>query len=350
MKLYRLSLLLLLSGCTYLPWKTPPPADNFDSLRTEHRYVSALAVLDTREVNAPDYTARRNALLDEAKEYQTQVLHDVGELAKQKRFAQGQTLLDEATPELPPSDELRTFTDQFQANRDRYVQRILDELYQLRSPQLTREQPLYDALQAAASDPELRQLAERHQQDADFFSRQLAAAGAQALAQKEYTKAAQYLGAANQLAPSSEVAQQLSRAEQALNRNRQKYQAARSAEREQRYRELSTSIEQALQERDYAAAQQLLEQARGLAVHSEELDAYQRQLDTEVATFVKQQTEEGNRRYANGHIEEALQIWRQADLLAPSQELKERIEKAQRFMERYQQLQKNAVEGQKVVP
>lgn len=344
MKLRWLALALLLTGCTYAPWRTAPAEPDVDSLRTQHRYVSALAVLDEREKNAPDYAQRRSALLQEAQQYQGQVLGEVDELARQKRYAEGQTLLDQTTPELPESEELRNFTAQFATSRDRYVQRALDELYQLRSTQLPREQPLYQALDNAASDPELRKLVERHKADESFFAQQLGNAGAQALAQKDYAKAVQYFSAANKLEPSPQLAQQLARAEQALQANKQKYQAARSAEREQRYLELSSNIQEALQQRDYITARQQLEQARALAIHAEDVEAYQRQLDAAVNAFVKQQTEEGNRRYANGHIEEALHIWRQADSLAPSQELKERIEKAQRFMERYQQLREKPAE------
>lgn len=335
-------LAMLLAGCTHLPWGPGTGTGSIDNMRQQHRYNSALAVLDAEAKSAPDYPSRRQALIQEAQQYQTQVLHDVDELAKQKQFAQAQALLDKILPELPESDELRSFTEQFQNNRDRYVQKTLDQLYQLRVSQLPREATIYQALQNSASDPELRALAARHQQDTEFFARQLAAAGAQALAQGENSKAVQYLTVANQLNPSPQLAQQLSRAEQAISNNREKYQAARYAEREQKYRELNGGIQQALQDRDYVAARQLLEQAKALSIHNEDTEAYQRKLDTAVNAFVKRRVEDGNRRYANGHIEEALQIWRQADSLAPSQELKERIEKAQKFMERYQQLQKKA--------
>lgn len=335
-------LAMLLAGCTHLPWQSTANAPSLDSMRQQHRYNTALALLKAQGETAPDYPARREALMHEAQEFQSQLLHDVDELTKQKQFAQAQTLLDSALPELPESDELRDFTEQFQSSRDRYLQRTLDQLYQLRAAQMPREAALYQALQNAASDPALRALVARHQQDTEFFASQLAAAGEKALAQGDNSKAAQYLNAANQLDPSPQIAQQLSRAEQALSNNREKYQAARSAEREQKYRELNSGIQLALQERDYPGARQLLEQAKALSIHGDDIEAYQRQLDAAVNVFVKQRTEEGNRRYANGHIEEALQIWRQADALAPSQELKERIEKAQRFMERYQQLQKKA--------
>jgi hypothetical protein len=65
-------------------------------------------------------------------------------------------------------------------------------------------------------------------------------------------------------------------------------------------------------------------------------------LDDAIAVFVAQHTASGDRHYTDGRIEEALQHWRQADLLVSTPELKEKIDKAQKFIGRLQQLQKPA--------
>src|SRR6185312_12029616 len=119
--------------------------------------------------------------------------------------------------------------------------------------------------------------------------------------------------------------QQLKTAEQAIVANRQKRQIARTTEREQRYRDLNYALQQSLDQRDFLAARDQLEQARTLGIHSDELDALQKQLDDAIAVFVAQHTASGDRHYTDGRIEEALQHWRQADLLVSTPELKEKI-------------------------
>lgn len=335
MKRLSLLLALLLAGCFHK--QTLPPAPDVEQLRAQHRYAEALVALDAAQ-NTPDYAQRRNALLADIGEYQARKLDEIGELAKEQQFAEAQRNLAEARKQLPPSNELEQFADNLRTAAERYKQRNLDEIVQLRSSTLSKEQALYRQLQKAADDPALRELIARQQADTDYFAAQLAQLGARAFAQNEFTKAVQYLGQANQLAPSDEVAQQLKRAEQALAASKQKRQTARSTEREQHYREMAAALQQHLQQRDYVAARAQLEQLKGLGIHGDEVEALRVQLDTEITAYVERQIDAGNRLYSDGRLEEALQCWRQAAVLAPSPQLTERMEKAQRFIDRLEQL------------
>jgi hypothetical protein len=337
MNRFALWLLVLLAGCVHQPPPAPPPPD-IVQLQAEHRYVAALAALDSSARAAPDYESRRAKLLDAAGEYQAQLLSELGELVKQQQFTEAQNRLTKAQRELPASDALNQFADSLDAAAARYRQRSLDEIVQLRSALLLKEQPLYRALEKAADSPELEQLIARQRADTEFFAAQLAQLGARALAQNEFARATQYLGQANQLAPSEELAQQLKRAEQGLAASKQKRQTARSTEREQHYREQSAALQQSIQQRDYPAARAQLEQLKGLGVHADEVEQMQEQLDRTIAGFVAQEIDTGNRLYSDGHLEEALGHWRQAAALTPSPQLTERMEKAQRFIDRFEQL------------
>jgi hypothetical protein len=67
----------------------------------------------------------------------------------------------------------------------------------------------------------------------------------------------------------------------------------------------------------------------------------QRELDEAIASFVAQQIDAGNRQYADGHIEAALQSWSAANALTATPELQEKIDKAQKFIDRLEQLRKS---------
>lgn len=337
MKRLALCLLLLIAGCKHQP-PAAPPAPDIAQLQAQHRYVAALVALDGSARAAPDYESRRAAILAAAAEYQTQLLRELGDLVKQQQFADAQRLLATARPQLPASDELIRFGDNLDAAAAQFRQRQLDDIVQLRSAILLKEQPLYRALQKSADSPELEQLIARQRADADFFAAQLAQLGARAFAQNEFSKAVLYLGQANQLAPSDELAQQLKRAEQALAASKQKRMTARSTEREQHFKELSATLQQNMQQRDYLAARTQLEQLKGLNIRADEVAQLQEQLDQAIAAFVSKQIDAGNRLYSDGHLEEALRRWRQAAALEPSPQLSERIEKAQRFIDRLELL------------
>lgn len=337
MNRFALWLLLLLAGCVHQP-PPPPPAPDIAQLRAQNRYVDALAALDGIKDTTPDYETRRAALLGAASEYQEQLLLELGELARHQQFTEAQRMLAGAQPQLPPTTELTRFAENLENSATQYRQRYLDELTQLRATTLLKEQPIYRSLQKAADTPELRQLLERQRADTEFFAAQLAQLGARAIAQNELTRGTQLLGLANQLAPSEELAQQLKRTEQILASSKQKRQTARSTEREQHYREQSAALLQSIQQRDYLAARAQLEQLKSLNIRTDEVEQLQEQLDNTIARFVAQQIDAGNRLYSDGHLEEALKHWRQAAALTPSPQLTERMEKAERFIDRLEQL------------
>jgi hypothetical protein len=335
-----LCLTFTLGACSHLPWQTLPTDTGVEQLCQEHRYVTALKALDARKQKTPDYEQKRTAILADARRYQTELLQRANAFVQQQQFAKAQALIDADRAELLPSPELAQFDTQFNTSRDRYMQRWLDEMVRLRAPALAREHNAYQALLKGATSSELQQVIARHQADVEYFAPLIAKLGSQALAQNDYAKASQYLAIANQLTPSPALAQQLKNAEQAIIAGKQKQQIARINEREQRYRDLRNILEKSLQEHDFFAARDLLAQAKTLNMHNDELDAMQRELDEAIATFVNLQIEEGNREYAEGHIEQALENWRNANTLTSTPELKEKIERAQKFIDRLEQLQK----------
>lgn len=334
--------LLTLGGCAQLPWQLLPTDINIEHLCKQHRYVTALKVLDARKRSTPDYEQKRAEIFDDLKIYQTGLLQQANALVQQQQFAKAEALIEHNRAELPASQELSQFDAQFSTARDRYVERWLDEVVQQRAPALARAHNAYLALAKAASTPELLGVVSRHEADVAYFSPRIAKIGSHALAQGDHEKAAHYLAIANQLQPSPLLAQQLKSAEQSVTAEKQKQLTARANIREQRYRELRNALQKSISDHEFYAARDLLAQARTLNIHDDELDALQRVLDEAVASFAAQKVETGNRSYADGKIEEALKNWRAANALMPTADVQEKIDKAQKFIDRLEQLRKSS--------
>lgn len=326
-----LALCLALSGCS---WLAPKPAPDIGGLRAQHHYVSALHALEQRQSRDPAYLAARQAVLDDAMLFQSQLLQTLRGFLEQQDFVQAQQLLDATVPELPPSAELTAFLAEFTKARGSYVQDKLDELYQLRGEHLLKEQPLYQSLQGIAGDDELQVAVERYQADANYFAGLLSAAGTQAMARDNFVAAQKYFATANQLRPSPELAAAIT----ALETEREARQEQRLQAREQRYRKIETTLLQALAKSDYSLARTTLASLRETGLHVTDIEQYRRRLNEAIASYVSAQIDAGNKSYAESHIETALEHWRNANQLQSSPELKERIEKAEKFIQRYESL------------
>lgn len=332
--------LLLISGCSLLP--LPAPVD-INALRAQHHYVSALHALDKQRDKTPVYLDQHQALLDEAALYQSQLLQSLRKLMEQQDFAEAQKQLREAIAELPPNAELTAFNTELMQARNFYVKDKLDELYQLRGEHLLKEQPIYQSLQGITGDYELQVAVERYQADADYFAKLLSAAGAEAMQRENYSAAQKYLATANQLRPSAELVAAIEAAKRAISARRERELQNRNNEREQHYRKLETALQQSLNKNDFQNARAQLSNLRDIGLHLSDVEQYKRRLNDTIAIYVAEQTDAGNKLYAESHIEAALEHWRDAYALLPTPELKERIEKAEKFIRRYENLKQQPV-------
>jgi tetratricopeptide (TPR) repeat protein len=345
--LRRLTLLsvLALGGCTLL---VKPVADvDIDALRQQHYYVDALEALEQQRANNPNYLTQRQQLLEEATLYQSQLLQSLRAAMDQQDYASAQKTLEQALQQLPANAELNAFNAEFDRARSRYVQDKLDDLYQLRGEHLLKEQPLYQSLQGFNGDYDLQIAVARYEADAEYFSRLLAAAGSQAMLREDYVAAQKYLTTANQLRPSHDLAAAIQGVQHANEARREREKQNRLNERDQRYRKLEAALQQSLDAQDFTQARTQLAALRDIGLRLGEVEQYRRRLDEAIGRYVAGQIDAGNKHYAEGHIEDALENWHAADALMPTPELKERIEKAEKFIQRYRDLQQEKRNGGK---
>lgn len=330
----------VISACTQT--KPAPPVD-MQALREQHQYQTALAALEQQRANNPAYLQQRQELLDAATLYQSQLLQSLRTAMDQKDYANAQKILEAALPQLPPNAELTAFSAEFDRARIRYVQEKLDDLYQLRGEHLLKEQPLYQSLQGFTGDHDLEIAVARYHADAEYFSKLLAAAGALAMQREDYTAALKYLTTANQLHPAAELASAIESSKRANDARRAREKQNRTSEREQRYIKVESALQTTLAKQDFQQARIQLNALRDIGLHLAEVEQYRQHLDEAVDRYVAEQIDAGNKHYAEGHIEEALKNWNNASALQMTPELKERIEKAEKFIQRYENLKQQPV-------
>ncbi|MET0378747.1 MAG: hypothetical protein ABW049_07115 [Spongiibacteraceae bacterium] len=321
----------------------PAPLVDVQALRAQHQYLTALTALEQQRASNPAYLQQRQALLEAATLYQSQLLQSLRAAMDQQDYANAQKTLEAALPQLPPNAELTAFSAEFDRARMRYVQDKLDDLYQLRGEHLLKEQPLYQSLQGFTGDYDLQIAVARYQADAEYFSKLLAAAGALAMQREDYAAALKYLTTANQLHPAAEFTSAIEATTRAYDARREREKQNRTSEREQRYKKQENVLQAALAKQDFQQARIQLNALRDIGLHLAEVEQYRRNLHEAVDHYVAEQIDAGNKHYAEGHIEDALKNWNNASALQLTPELKERIEKAEKFIQRYENLKQQPV-------
>lgn len=321
----------------------PAPVIDVQALREQHQFQNALAALEQQRADNPDYLQQRQEILEAATLYQSQLLKSLRTAMDQQDYANAQQTLEAALPQLPPNAELTAFSAEFDRARMRYVQDQLDDLYQLRGEHLLKEQKLYQSLQGFTGDNDLQVAVARYHADADYFSKLLAAAGALAMQREDYAAALKYLTTANQLHPAPELVSAIDATKRANDVRREREKQNRTSEREQRYVKVEAALQSALAKQDFQQARLQLTALRDIGLHLAEVEQYRRRLNEAADRYVAEQIDAGNKHYAEGHIEEALKNWTNASVLQLTPELKERIEKAEKFIQRYENLKQQPV-------
>lgn len=338
MRVLALLSLLLLAGCSQQPAAPEVP---IDELLRSHRYNSALDALQRNERDAPDYREQRRALLATARDWQRQLLAEIDELIARQQFAAAQLRLEGALPELPETPSLRRYAARFYERRDAFIASQTAALARLRGEHLLREQPLYEKLLGVDGDYRVRDAVERYREDSEYYAGKLREAGLRAIDASDWAEAADLLDIANRLRPDHFTAIQLASAQEQL-RAAQGQQQSEQRQRERSQRSaLRARFDDAMQHGDLERAATIMREAAQLsdAAFTRQL---QQQLTQAQQATAAIDTEAGNRLYGEGNVEQAIGLWQRAQRFDDSVELQMKIDRAQRLLEHYRELQQQS--------
>ena len=105
--------------------------------------------------------------------------------------------------------------------------------------------------------------------------------------------------------------------------------------------QIMTAYHAARHQGDLIFAQRKLKQALSLRPHSGNLATEQSALTAAVQKHVQEKLENGKYLYSMGEVDAAIAAWQIATALAPDdQSLQQRLERAQKFRQRYEELKK----------
>ncbi len=337
---------LVVSACSHL---APTPLETqLDDLVGRGDLRAALAAVDALPADDPrrqDFAERRAELMAQSRAREDALEQAVNALMAERRWGEAASRLQQEELQLPDSDRLARLRSHFNDEQERAAAASLLAYRILRARHLLAEQnALRDAVAAGYDNALLLARSEALQEERRTLAMALAEAGAGKLQAGQLTAAIATLELAEALQPGGDVAASLESARRQLARRVAQQRQALAEQRRQRQEQALASARNAREAGEFALAGEALQRAADI-LEDEQVREERHALETAMAHHYQADLERGDQLYASGHIEQALAHWERAWTLRAEPALAERIERARRFLARYQELREGGREG-----
>lgn len=337
---------LVISACSHL---APTPLETqLDDLVGRGDLRAALAAVDALPADDPrrrDLAERRVELIAQSRAREDALEQAINALMAERRWGEAASRLQEEELQLPDSNRLKQLRSRFDDEQGRAAASRLLAYRTLRARHLLAEQSaLGDAVAAGYDNSLLLARSEALREERRTLALALAEAGAGQLQAGQLTTAIATLELAKALQPDDGVAASLESARRQLARRVAQQRQALAEQRRQRQEQALASARDAREAGEFAIAGEALQRAADI-LEDEQVRQERHALEATMAQHYQADLERGDQLYAGGHIEQALAYWERAWTLRTEPALAERIERARRFLARYQELRESGREG-----
>lgn len=357
--------LLMLAGCATQLRTVSDLSAHVEQLTSEHHYGAAR--LSIGRFSAPGTAAAHNTgQLDQlrksvaaaAARYESDTINAARELVTQDNWHAAQQMYHDAQRRYPESQALVNAQKEFKARRDAHIAHLRIIQYAEKAAYLNTEIKQLEKINAATpfNLDAKRELA-RQKDQRRLIASALLDAGERQLAAKNHTEARRYLTLSHNLIANAAAQQALRRLPRPPKRRPKKAKTPAqpkpiavvapvpvtrpdtNVDADAEFKQALAAYRAARRQGDLRHAQYQLAQALTLQPSNSKLLEERKALATVVEKHVQQKLENGKSLYSVGEIDAAIAAWQAAAELAPqNQALQQRLERAQKFRQRYEEL------------
>ncbi|MFK7730729.1 MAG: hypothetical protein AB8B48_03825 [Pseudomonadales bacterium] len=345
------AMFVLLGACAIQPVEEVPLDQKVTQLQKEFKFGAAKRAIESAPEGEQWSAKARQKLLDNNRKasaaYEQAVISEASSLQKEQAWASANDLYQGALQAYPESQALRDALNTFYISRDDFHRKQLLAYRVMRAKRLPGELQKLKLI-GESGNPD------KYQQglvEASDIAEALLAEGQRLMARKKWRSAKSMLQlskalredertntalrvAKTRVKPVRVVKKPKPRLEEVIPQAQLKVDEAAIAAALHRYR-------YSVQQKDLVSARQHLDSALTLKPGDPELAKEQSRLAALVETDVVQRIEQGKYQYSLGDIDKAIDHWEYAYALSPEDEaLRERLQKAHRFRNRYEQLKR----------
>lgn len=346
-----LIMLLVLGACAMQP-KTPLSLqEKVAQLQAEFKFGAAERAINNADPELYDPDTKQQLLQSNtsaARAYEKRIIGEVAKLQDQQQWGEALARSRSALSAYPESDKLNEHSNTLFLARDQFLRKKLLAHRLLRAKRIPAER---DNLRALADASAEARFIDRYQQlnaEADEIAEALLTEGQRRIAKKQWRSAREVLQLSQALREDERTSTALRVAKSNIKpKRRPKPKPAAKPIKVEPVID-TAAVEAALhryryamQQQDLLAAQKHLSEAKQLNPDDAEIQRESKRLNATISTTVEQRVEQGKYQYSLGDIDKAIDHWEFALQLTPDdQALKERLQRARRFRDRYEQLKR----------
>ena len=330
---------LILASCALLPAKT---SDKVDQLIQENAYDEAISLyerLPAEEKTKVDIGKIQTARL----KYEQKLLYSISKQIQQHQFIDADKSLQQAYDTIPSSDSLQKLSDELASKKAQYTYQHELTHNTIWAAFLIEEQPLLEKIyQAKYDDKTFMRLYQQRQQERVELAETLGVSGLAALEKKHYSKSKEFLTLAQSLHEDPRWQAGLKTINSHEQNLREQSRKAAKKKQQEQLQRLQEDFNTAIASGDYTTAkQQLTKLQKQEGLDAAWLKQAEQQLNQKIQANLDSALKRGRMLYSQGKIAEALQVWKQVQVyVQDNRELNDNIERAERFLQRYQELKK----------
>jgi hypothetical protein len=323
----------------------PASPESIQQQVEQEQYDKALASYEKLKeeekaaVNVKDIEKARSS-------YETKQVKSIEAAIRKHQYRQANEQYLQTLNNIPSSEKVQRLADELNEEQEQY--RIENTIKQkmLEAEFYIDEKPLLEKLyQVEANNTYYLRLHEQRQQSRAELAQELGQYGLAELNKGHKNDAYDLLTLANKLEPSEQWSKPLS----SIKREQQKKKAVakKKAERKQQsqFQILQEKYQALDHEKSLLASQKLLQQIAKLSLKGDDRKWYNKEkaeLQEHVDQYVERGTQRGQVLYSKGRIEDAIKVWKDSYQLAPNDpKLRDNIERAEKFLAKFNELQRN---------
>ena len=350
LRILALTCCLGLTACASLSIPSQPSDDYIAELLSNDDFDTALNAVDKWQASYPsdlELPKQRKKITEAISQFESNTLKATKQLDEAGKWQDAKTAYESALGKLPSSQPLQNAYSEFSIRRLQHINALKEELDVAQAKHwLNIRSEIRAVSEAAPEDKEAQSWKERSEQERQQLARRLVDYGLAHEENEHFGTTALRYDLAYQLDPGELTKPYLERAVKTFaQRNAKQKKQARKDQKIQQ-----TKLSQLIEEFDGYLAQEELQLARQTLGAMEVIDAQSPEVIERKALLEKKRDItldkailDGKQLYTKGEFDSAIRVWKRALQLDPdNKELKENIQRAEKFRDNLERLKKGS--------